>query len=64
MNGVPKTIILFSALGCAVLLSVLVPTPNVKNAGAAKMIVVIFLTVLLKALFEWFWQRNIKKFKK
>jgi hypothetical protein len=57
----PKTLILFAALACAILLSVFIPTPNVKNAGAAKMVLVIILTVSLKALFEWLWPKIFKK---
>ena len=46
-----------AVLIAAVVIS-LMPTPNRTYGGAMKMLIMILLTVALKALFEWLWLRK------
>ena len=61
MRHTPKRILFFAALFLAVGISIIIPTPNNVNGGTAKMLFIIFATVLFKAIFEWTWGKVFKK---
>ena len=61
MKPTIKTTIFLVALLGAVFVSVLVPTPNVTNGGAAKMVLIIVVAIVLKVLLEWTWRKLFEK---
>ena len=61
MKPTVKTTIFLVALLGAVFVSVLVPIPNVVHGGAAKMVLIIVVAIVLKVLLEWTWRKLFEK---
>lgn len=61
MKRTPKTGIFFVSLVVAIGVAALIPTPNNTNGGTAKMLFIIFATVLIKVVIEWAWRRVFTK---